>query len=125
MTSVIIFIFYYIVNVAGEKMAKTGEWSVWFGVWLSTMVLAPIGFFLTNKANRDSVVFNVEGYRNFFMMFLGLRAQRRLSRKEVVIHEPEYLRLESELLMMERDCRSYMGEARLWHMPSYWHTFFR
>ncbi|MBO7347744.1 MAG: hypothetical protein J6U46_04755, partial [Bacteroidaceae bacterium] len=38
---------------------------------------------------------------------------------------PEYLRLESELLMMERDCRSYMGEARLWHMPSYWHTFFR
>lgn len=124
-TSVIIFIFYYIVNVAGEKMAKTGEWSIWFGVWLSTMVLAPIGFFLTSKANKDSVVFNVEGYRNFFMLFLGLRAHRRLSRKEVVIHEPDYLRVESELTMMERDCRNYMGEARLWHMPSYWHTFFR
>lgn len=123
-TSVIIFIFYHIVNVGGEKMAKTGEWSVWFGVWLSTMVLAPIGLFLVNKANKDSVVFNVEGYRKFIMNVLGLRTHRRLSRKEVVIHEPDYIRLQSGLTAMEQDCRGYISDARLWHMPSYWHTFF-
>ena len=45
--SVAIFIFYYIVNVSGEKMAKSGEWVPWFGEWLSSMVLCPIGIFLT------------------------------------------------------------------------------
>ncbi len=60
--SVLIFIFYYIVNVSGEKMAKTGEWDITFGVWLSSLVLAPIGAFLTYKSNKDSTMFNIEGY---------------------------------------------------------------
>ncbi len=60
--SVLIFIFYYIINVSGEKMAKTGDWEVAFGIWLSSMVLAPIGAFLTYKANNDSAMFNIEGY---------------------------------------------------------------
>ncbi len=60
--SVLIFIFYYIINVSGEKMAKTGVWDITFGVWLSSMVLAPIGAFLTYKSNQDSTMFNIEGY---------------------------------------------------------------
>lgn len=60
--SVLIFIFYYIINVSGEKMAKTGDWEIAFGIWLSSMVLAPIGAFLTYKANNDSAMFNIEGY---------------------------------------------------------------
>lgn len=60
--SVLIFIFYYIVNTSGEKMAKSGEWDITFGVWLSSMILAPIGAFLTYKANKDSTMFNIEGY---------------------------------------------------------------
>ena len=60
--SVLIFIFYYIINVSGEKMAKNGDWDITFGVWLSSMVLAPIGAFLTYKSNKDSTMFNIEGY---------------------------------------------------------------
>lgn len=60
--SVLIFIFYYIINVSGEKMAKTGDWDSTFGVWLSSMVLAPIGAFLAYKSNKDSTMFNIEGY---------------------------------------------------------------
>jgi len=60
--SVLIFIFYYIINVSGEKLAKTGDWEISFGIWLSSMVLAPIGAFLTWKANNDSAMFNIEGY---------------------------------------------------------------
>lgn len=70
--SVLIFIFYYMVNVTGEKLAKSGEWDVAFGLWLSTMVLTPIGGWLTWKANQDSVMFNLEAYQQFF---------KRLSKK--------------------------------------------
>jgi lipopolysaccharide export system permease protein len=70
-------------------MARNGEWAIWFGIWLSTMVLTPIGFFLINKANKDSVVFNMEGYQNFFKRLLGIRTKRKLNKKEIIIHEPD------------------------------------
>lgn len=123
-TSVLIFIFYYIVNAGGEKMAKSGEWSIPFGVWLSTMVLTPIGLFLTHKANKDSVVFNVEGYRNFFMRLLGLRMSRRLNRKEVRITEPSAEETRGLLEGLSVRCRDYMDQNSLWKMPSYINIFF-
>lgn len=64
--SVLIFIFYYSINVAGEKLAKTGEWTVWFGMWMSTFILAPIAVWLTYKANRDSALFNADAYLLLF-----------------------------------------------------------
>ena len=86
--SVTIFIFYYIINVSGEKMAKSGEWVPWFGEWLSSMVLCPIGIFLTYKANKDSAVFNIEAYINVIRKILGLRISRHIARKEVIIPRP-------------------------------------
>ncbi len=68
--SVIIFIFYYIVNASGEKLCKSGTWDTTFGAWLSTMVLAPIGAWLTWKSNQDSVVFNIEAYQQFVKRIL-------------------------------------------------------
>ncbi len=79
--SVLIFIFYYIINVSGEKMAKTGDWEIPFGIWLSSMVLAPIGAFLTYKANNDSAMFNIEGYtlpvKRFITRIKHLRYKNR------------------------------------------------
>ena len=74
-------------------MAKTGQWNILCGMWTSTAILLPIGLFLINRANKDSVVFNIEGYRKFFMKLLGLRSTRKLNRKEVIIHDPEYKRI--------------------------------
>lgn len=122
--SVLIFIFYYIVNVSGEKMAKTGQWDIIFGVWLSTMVLAPIGAFLTVQANRDSVVFNLEGYRMFFMRLLGLRPTRKLNRKEVIIQDPDYPRIADQLNELSADCATYASRHRLMRVPNYWLIFF-
>ena len=123
--SVAIFIFYYIINVSGEKMAKTGEWAIWFGVWLSTFVLAPIGTFLTYKANSDSVAFNVEAYVSFFRRLLGLRDSRRIARKEVIIQEPDYPKLLHQLEQLKQDCRDYSQRAHLKRMPNYLRLFFR
>ncbi|MBO4642462.1 MAG: LptF/LptG family permease [Bacteroidaceae bacterium] len=123
--SVIIFIFYYIINVGSEKMAKTGQWNMLCGMWLSTAVLLPIGLFLINRANKDSVVFNIEGYRNFFMKLLGLRTTRKLNRKEVIIHNPEYKRIQQDMAVLNKDCQAYMDKAHLYLMPNYWKLFFR
>ena len=123
--SVLVFIFYYIVNAGGEKMAKSGEWAVWFGIWLSTMVLTPIGLFLINRANKDSVVFNMEGYQNFFKRLLGIRTKRKLNKKEIVIHDPDYPQLAKDIEALTEDCRQYSKRKRLLNIPSYYAIFFR
>lgn len=123
--SVIIFIFYYIINQAGENNAKTDVWTVESGTWLSTVVLTATGIFLTHKANSDSVVFNIEGYRNFFMRLLGLRASRKLNRKEVIINDPDYSTLPQRLNNLSEFCLECRKTMHLHRIPSYYLIFFR
>ena len=122
--SVIIFIFYYIVNQAGENNAKVNAWTVESGTWLSTSVLTATGIFLTHKANSDSVVFNIEGYRNFFMRLLGLRASRKLNRKEVIINDPDYTTLPQRLGELSEFCVECRKTMHLRRIPNYIDIFF-
>ncbi|TAF51103.1 MAG: YjgP/YjgQ family permease, partial [Sphingobacteriia bacterium] len=62
----VFFVVFYLLNTVGEKVVKSGQLSAWSGMWLSTLVLIPVGIFLTAKAMRDSQLFNQEFYyRNF------------------------------------------------------------
>src|ERR1035437_9522694 len=60
--SVLMFIFYYIIDNTGYKMAREGLWPSYEGMWLSSAVLLPIGIFLTYKASVDAAIFNPEQY---------------------------------------------------------------
>lgn len=74
--AIIFFVLFHLLNTFGEKFAKEYVTSPVLGMWLSTLVLIPIGIFLTFKAMRDSQLFNKEFYyrfgkriRNFFSTF--------------------------------------------------------
>jgi lipopolysaccharide export system permease protein len=56
------FMLFYFTSSTGEKMAKEGTLPVVVGMWLSAIILVPIGVFLTYKAMRDSQVLNKEFY---------------------------------------------------------------
>ncbi len=87
--SVLVFIIYYIFDNSGFRMAKEGQWNVWFGMTISTWALAPVAVFFTYKANKDSVVFNIDLYKQIVSRILGLRTKRNLTRKEVLIEDPK------------------------------------
>ena len=61
--SVLFFVIYYVISIAGEKMAKEGTWNAAFGMWFSAIVLLPIALYLTRIATNDSNLFNVDWYR--------------------------------------------------------------
>lgn len=122
--SVLIFIFYYIIDTSGMKMARDGSWNMLYGMWVSSVVLIPFGIFLTYKSNKDSVVFNGELYVSFFRRLLGLRAARHITRKEVVIDDPDYPRLADDLGRLAETCREYLATASLAAAPSYRRLFF-
>ena len=62
--STILFIFYYIVSISGEKMAKSYVLSAMAGMWLSAIILLPIAIWLTISSNNDSKLFDNDFYIN-------------------------------------------------------------
>lgn len=83
--SVVMFIIYYIIDNTGYKMAREALWPCWAGMWLSSMVLLPIGIFLTYKAATDSALFNPEVWMKHLHYFKtkSLKLIRRIFRKFV------------------------------------------
>jgi len=67
--SVLFFVLYYIISISGEKAAKTGEWNIILGMWMSTFVIMPLGFFLTYKATTDAPLLDYESWKKFFDKF--------------------------------------------------------
>lgn len=123
--SVVIFIFYYIIDNSGYKMARDGEVPMIAGMWISTAVLAPIGAFLTYKANNDSAVFNKDAYATFFRKLFGLRLSRHVARKEVIIDNPDYSTLPERLQALSAECREYSDKHRLIVPPNPLRIFLR
>lgn len=111
--SVGIFIFYYIINTSGMKMAREGNINMFVGMWVSTFILAPTGAYLTFMSNRDSQVFNIDAYKNFFRKILGLRIKRHLSVKEVIIEQPHYAEDAETIAML----RQQFGTLRISRLP--------
>lgn len=122
--SVLIFIIYYIIDTSGMKLARDGTWNIPFGMWISTMVLAPLGTFISYKANNDSVVFNIDAYRNAVRRFLGLKTGRLILPKEVVIETPDYQEELDNVEQLTQHCQAYIHAQRLPRAAGYKHLFF-
>ncbi|MDE6300222.1 MAG: LptF/LptG family permease [Muribaculaceae bacterium] len=95
--SIFLFIVYYIFDNTGYKMARDGKLEVWQGMWLSTIVLLPLGVFFTSKAVDDSAVFNADAYRLFFERLIGRRRKRDLMPKDIIMTEVDVPAAISEL----------------------------
>ena len=121
--SVIIFVLYYIIDSGSTRVAKSGEMNMILGVWMSTLVLAPIGAFFTYKSNKDSIVFNLEVYTNFFRWLFGLRASRHIYKKEVIINDPDYAKVAGNLPALTEQCQDYLDKHRLGSAPNYYRIF--
>ena len=122
--SVATFILYYIFNTSGYKMSREGEWEIWFGAWLSTIVLAPIGLFFTYQSNKDSGIFNSDAIKIFFRKLFAIPEKRNVMLKEVVIDDPDYNMSYATLNELYSEAHSYRKENRLRRMPSLGKIFF-
>ena len=123
--SVLVFIVFYILDNTGFRMARLGAWPIWFGKGLAPAVLIPLASFVTYKANKDSMVFNMDAYRNVFMRLLGLRLKRHVASKEVIINDPDYRRDADRLTVISHQVRAYAYGHHLMRMPNIINVFFR
>ena len=103
--SVVLFIIYYMIDSFGYKQARDGRFDVWFGICLSSLMLLPLGVFLTYKAMNDSAVFNPDAYRKYLRRLMGVQEARKLEMKEVIVDEVDSVQALSMLnaLVAEAD----------------------
>ena len=68
--SVIIFIFFWIITISGEKMVREEVLLPYIGMWMATAITLPVGIFLTSKATSDSAVMETDSYVKLFRKIL-------------------------------------------------------
>lgn len=70
--SLIFFILYHMISITGEKLAREGVLTPFWGMWLSSAILLPMGLFLSYKATTDSALFDKDSYLRIFRWFINL-----------------------------------------------------
>ena len=123
--SVLVFIVYYILDNSSYQMARSGSWNVWIGHTLAPMGLIPLAVFITYKACNDSMVFNADGWINFFHKALGLRTKRSVQGKEVIIEPPHYEDDKATLLRINKEVIAYSRSHNLKSPPNVVKLFFK
>ena len=67
--SVGFFVFYYVIDMIDEKSVRESVLGP-EGMWISSLVLLPIGIFLTLQATTDSGLFDATSWKRFFARLL-------------------------------------------------------
>ena len=78
--SVAFFIVYHLISTIAERMAGFGDLNLFLGVWLSSLVLLPVGLFFTFKATSDAALFDGDSWKKFF---------QRLFKRHKIAEVPE------------------------------------
>lgn len=114
--SIFLFIFYYVIDNIGFKMASNGMWLPWQGMWLSSAVLLPLGIFLTHKASNDSAILNADTYIEFIKKLIGKRSTRKVEKKEIIMFNLNYTEWTKHIETLRDECKAYLETSKRW-MP--------
>lgn len=67
--SALFFVLYWVVDISGKKLSRDGVISPFIGAFISSIVLLPIGAFLTWKSTKDSSLFDADALINNITKF--------------------------------------------------------
>lgn len=69
--AIVLFIVYYIISITGQRLGRGLAIPPYVGMWLSSIMLFPLGLVLTYKAATESKILDFELIGNFIKSFFG------------------------------------------------------
>ncbi|MDP5231600.1 MAG: LptF/LptG family permease [Cellulophaga sp.] len=76
--AIILFLTYYFIGVFAENYAKEGNINPILGAWASTLIMLPLGVFLTKRATEDKGLINFGSVIDFFQnLFLKIKTSTK------------------------------------------------
>ncbi len=88
--SVLFFVLYWVIDISGVKLANDGAITPAVGVFVSSMVLAPIGVILTYGAINDSSIINMEKIKEYIKKVRNVVFGRLRKTRIVFMGTPEF-----------------------------------
>ena len=79
--SVVFFIIYHLISTIAERMAVFGDLNMFLGVWLSSLVLLPVGMFFTFKATTDAALFDGDSWKKVFQKLFKKKRNNKVELK--------------------------------------------
>jgi lipopolysaccharide export system permease protein len=76
--AIVLFLTYYFIGVFAENYAKEGNMSPILGAWISTLIMLPLGIYLTKRATADKGLLS---FGNIIDFFQNLISKKRFSTK--------------------------------------------
>jgi len=64
--AILLFLTYYFIGVFAGNYAREGKIHPMFGAWLSTLIMLPLGIFLTKRATADQGLLSIGAIGDFF-----------------------------------------------------------
>jgi lipopolysaccharide export system permease protein len=83
MVALALFIFYQLLTMTGENMAKNQIVPVWFGMWVSSIVFLPLSIMITYKATKEAVMLGGSRSKNRWSRILAFFKSRK--KKQAVV----------------------------------------
>lgn len=77
--STLFFLSYHVISISGEKMVREGVMPAYKGMWLSSLILLPLGIFLTYKASTDSTIFDSDSYLRLIRRFFQRKKKHSIT----------------------------------------------
>ena len=76
------FVLYWVIDISGTRLANNGAVNGFIGIFISAMIMAPIGAYLTWKATHDATTLRLDAFKDWWA---GLRSLIRQFFKPVRI----------------------------------------
>ena len=72
--SVLLFVVFHVISMMGEKFVREGVLEAHQGMWISSIILLPVGVLLTLKATTDSSLLDTDSYlEKLEKLFINIR----------------------------------------------------
>ena len=100
--SVLFFVFYWVVDITGTKLARDGAIGAPLGAFISAVVLGPIGAYLTSRAIKDATLFSNDSLLNYWRKLKSKVGRFFRPKRIVFMGTPEFAVASLDALLKAR-----------------------
>ena len=77
--AILLFLTYHFIGIFAKNSSEDGTLNPILATWLSTLIMLPLGIYLTTRATNDKGLFDFDSYLNPIKKFLNLRPKNSVT----------------------------------------------
>lgn len=89
--AILLFLSYHFIGIFAKNSSQDGSYSSVLGTWLSTLIMLPMGIYLTSRATKDRGLFELSSYLDPIKKFLGMQPDYKVKLADGTLKDYSYI----------------------------------